>query len=236
MDVTNNRRQRGAAIVEATIALPVLLVVILAVIQFGFVYQAKATLNHAALQAARAGAVSNATPAAIRRGLAQGLAPLTSPDASLQGVAESVARIEGELLTDARIRILNPTREAFDDFAVEVDGVRELPNDRLHARDTEPGASGGLNIQDANLLRVEVTYGYELKVPLINGFISRLLGLTRDGDAFHQQLLHRNRLPITSTATVRMQSPVRLQRVARFACGSSSSRTICCWCRRARQR
>src|SRR5689334_4580479 len=137
MDVTRTsraRRQRGAAIVEATIALPLLLVVILAVIQFGFVYQAKATLNHAALQAARAGAVANATPAAIRRGLAQGLAPLTSPDASLQGVAASVARLEGELLTDARIRILNPTREAFDDFAVEIDGVRELPNDRLHAR------------------------------------------------------------------------------------------------------
>lgn len=209
MEVTKNRRQRGAAIVEATIALPVLLVVILALIQFGFVYQAKATLNHAALQAARAGAVSNATPAALRRGLAQGLAPLTSPDASLRGVAESIARIEGELLTDARIRVLNPTREAFDDFAVEVDGVRELPNDRLHARDPQPGASGGLNIQDANLLRVEITYGYELKVPLVNGFISRLLGLTRDSDAFHRQLLSRNRLPITSTATVRMQSPLR---------------------------
>lgn len=213
MDVTETTgrgcRQRGAAIVEATIALPVLLVVILAVIQFGFVYQAKATLNHAALLAARAGAVANATPDAIRHGLAQGLAPLTSPDASLQGVAAAVARVEGELLTDARIRILNPTREAFDDFAVEIDGVRELPNDRLHARDTRPGASGGLNVQDANLLRVEVTYGYELKVPLVNGFLSRLLQLTRDRDAFHQQLLRRNRLPITSTATVRMQSPLR---------------------------
>lgn len=202
-------RQRGAAIVEATIALPLLLVVILAVIQFGFVYQAKATLNHAALLAARAGAVANATPASIRHGLAQGLAPLTSPDASLEGVAESIARLEGQLLTDARVRILNPTREAFDDFAVEIDGVRELPNDRLHARDTRPGALGGLNIQDANLLRVEVTYGYELKVPLVNGFLSRLLRLTRDGDAFQQQLLRRLRLPITATATVRMQSPLR---------------------------
>lgn len=212
MDVTGNQRrisQRGAAIVEATIALPLLLVVILAMIQFGFVYQAKATLNHAALQAARAGAVANATPASIRHGLALGLAPLTSPDASLQGVAASVARLEGELLTDARVRILNPTREAFDDFAVETDGVRGLPNDRLHARDTRPGAGGGLNIQDANLLRVEITYGYELKVPLVNGFISRLLRLSRDGDAFQQQLLRRNRLPITATATVRMQSPLR---------------------------
>lgn len=213
MDVTGakgrGRWQWGAAIVEATIALPLLIVVILAAVQFGFAYQAKATLNHAALQAARAGAVSNAAPDAIRRGLAQGLAPLRSPDASLQGVAETVARIEGELLADARIRILNPTREAFDDFAVEVDGVRELPNDRLHVRDTRPGASGGLNIQDANLLRVEVTYGYELKAPLIGSLLPRLLSSARESDSFHQQLLRRNRLPITSTATVRMQSPLR---------------------------
>src|SRR5690606_24788315 len=167
MDVTGaksrTRRQWGAAIVEATIALPLLIVVILAAVQFAFVYQAKATLNHAALQAGRAGAVSNAAPSAIRRGLARGLAPLASPDASLQGVAEAAAKIESELLTDARIRILNPTREAFEDFAVDVDGVRELPNDRLHARSTQSGSNGGLNIQDANLLRVEITYGYELK-------------------------------------------------------------------------
>lgn len=211
MDVTGakGRRQGGAAIVEATIALPLLIVVILAAIQFGFVYQAKATLNHAALLAARAGAVAHASPAAIRRGLAQGLAPLRSPDASLQGAVAAIASVEAELLTDARLRILNPTRETFDDFAVEVDGVRELPNDRLHTRDTRPGASGGLNVQDANLLRVEVTYGYELKVPLVNGFIARLLSSTRERDPFHQQLLRRNRLPISATATVRMQSPLR---------------------------
>jgi FlaG/FlaF family flagellin (archaellin) len=162
MDVTTLskrvRRHRGAALVEAVIALPILIVVILAAIQFGFVYQSKATLNHAALQAARAGAVRNGEPAALRRGLALGLAPLSSPDASLQGAAEAVARTEASLLTDARIRILNPTRESFDDFATEVDGVRELPNDRLHTRSAAAGARGGLNIQDANLLRVEVTY------------------------------------------------------------------------------
>lgn len=204
------RRQRGAALAEAAIALPILIVVILAAIQFGFVYQAKATLNHAALLAARAGAVENGSPAAIRRGLAQGLAPLSSPDASLQGVAETVARIDAELLADARVRILNPTRESFEDFATEVDGVRELPNDLLHVRSTARGSRGELNIQDANLLRVEVTYGHELKVPLINGFVSRLsLLATRENDPFQQQLLRRNRLPITATATVRMQSPLR---------------------------
>ena len=215
MEVTRGsgcaRRQWGAAIVEAAIALPILIVVILAAIQFGLIYQAKATLNHATLQAARAGAVANADPNAIRHGLATGLAPLSSPDTSLRGVVEAVARNEAELLTDARVRILNPTQETFDDFAVDVDGVRELPNDRLHVRGSEVGVRGGLNIQDANLLRVEITYGYELKVPLINGFLSRLSLLSmREADSFAQQLLRRNRLPITATSTVRMQSPLRL--------------------------
>lgn len=214
MDVTTTtsraRRQLGAALAEAAIALPILIVVFLAAIQFGFVYQAKATLNHAVLQAARAGAVRNGEPAALRHGLALGLAPLSSPDASMQGAAEAVARIEAKLLTDARIRILNPTRESFDDFAIERDGVRELPNDRLHTLGTELGTRGGLNVQDANLLRVEVTYGYELKVPLVNGFLSRLSLLTTgEIDPFHEQLLRRNRLPISATATVRMQSPLR---------------------------
>jgi hypothetical protein len=206
-------RQRGVAMVETVIALPILLAVILGAIQFALIYQAKATLNHAALQAARAGAVEHADPDAIRRGLARGLAPLYSPPSSLSGYSATVARVYADVQTNARIRILNPTREAFEDFAEEVDGVEEIPNDRLHARSTTPGARSGLNIQDANLLRIEVTYGYELKVPIVNWFITRsLLALPgRSGyDAFEQQLLRRTMLPIVSTSTVRMQSPARL--------------------------
>ena len=63
--------QHGSAIVETVIALPILLVVILGAIQFGLIYEAKATLNHASLQAARAGAVNNAQPEALRNGLAK---------------------------------------------------------------------------------------------------------------------------------------------------------------------
>ncbi|MBB6094030.1 RHS repeat-associated protein [Povalibacter uvarum] len=207
-------RQRGAAIVEAVIALPILLAIILGAIQFGLIYQAKATLNFAGLQAARAGAVNNARPEAIRGGLARGLAPLYSPDSSVEGVARTIARINAALVTDARIRILNPTREAFADFGEDVEGVREIPNDRLHSRSTTLGALSGVNIQDANLLRVEVMYGYELQVPLVNAFIARFLLSTGERraafDAFQQQLLRRGRLPIVTTATVRMQSPARM--------------------------
>jgi hypothetical protein len=213
MRFTSSTRQRGTAIVETVIALPILLVVIFGIIQFALIYEAKATLNHAALQAARAGAVEHAQPEAIRSGLARGLAPLYSPDSSLQGYAATLARIEGELLRDARIRILNPTREAFTDFSEDVDGIREIPNDRLHARSTAIGPQSGLNIQDANLLRVQITYGYDLKVPIVNWFITRtLLALTgaQTYDRFERELLRRTLLPIIATSTVRMHSPARL--------------------------
>ncbi len=202
--------QRGTSIVETVIALPILLVFVLGAIQFALIYEAKATLNHASLQAARLGAVRNASPDAIRRGLARGLAALHSPESSLAAFARTRAGIEADLASDARIRILNPTREAFDDFAVEVDGQREIPNDRLHARDTTLGTRSGVSLQDANLLKVQITYGYELQVPLVNWFIARvLLGTGQGTDPFEQQLLRRTRLPIMATATVRMQSPAR---------------------------
>lgn len=208
----STKRHRGTAIVETVIALPILLAVILGAIQFALIYQAKATLNHASLQAARAGAVSNADPEAIRRGLARGLAPLYSPESSLHGLVTTVARVNAALVTDARVRVINPTREAFADFGEEVAGAREIPNDRLHARSTAIGAASGVNVQDANILKLEITYGHELKVPLVNWFISRLmLRPSRAGtDAFEQQLLRRMRLPIVAAATVRMQSPARL--------------------------
>jgi hypothetical protein len=138
---------------------------------------------------------------------------LYSPDSSFQGYQSTLASVTAAVAGDARVRILNPTQEAFADFSEEVEGVREIPNDRLHVRSTALGTQSGLNIQDANLLRVQVTYGYELNVPLVNWFITRTL-LAFDGDegydAFERQLLRRTRLPILSTSTVRMHTPARM--------------------------
>src|SRR5688572_15912434 len=84
--------QSGAAMVETLIALPILLTIVLGAVQFGLIYRAKATVNHGALQAARAGAVSNADLQAMQRGLASGLLPLYSPDDQLFGAIAEVAR------------------------------------------------------------------------------------------------------------------------------------------------
>ena len=203
------RAQRGAAIVETLIVMPVLVIVILGAIQMAMIYEAKATLNHATLQAARSGAVNNADINSIRAGLARGLLPLYSPDSSLAGLGRTLAV---EVLPDvalSRVRILNPTQEAFLDFGVNVSGVRQIPNDRLYLRPTTVGSRSGLTIQDANILRVQVLYGYELKVPVVRWVFRLALQLGPGLDATELAMLATNRLPMMATATVRMQTPAR---------------------------
>jgi TadE-like protein len=207
--------QNGAAMVESLIALPILLAIITAAVQFGLIYRAKATVNHATLQAARAGAVSNADLQAMQRGLAGGLLPLYAPDDGLVGAIAEVAR---DVTLNSSVRILNPTREAFADFSenLTIDNrvERAIPNDALERRPTTTGSRSGLNIQDANLLRVEVRYGFELSVPVAGRLITtvtRFANLARGQvDPFEQLMLAQGRLPIVATSTVRMQTPAKM--------------------------
>lgn len=205
-------QQRGAAMIETIVALPVLWLVIGGAIELGLLFQAKATLNHATLQAARAGMVNHASPSALQEGLARGLLPLYSPPSSTTGVQQTlISKVLPDVQTHSRIRILNPTQEAFTDFGVIEDGQLELPNDELHRAPPTTGDLSNVNVQDANLLKVEVVYGAPLRVPFVAELITRTLNLanTSQFDAFEQGLLASGRLPILATATVRMQSPAR---------------------------
>lgn len=204
------RRQRGAVLAETVVVLPVLALLGLSVMQWAFIYEAKSALNHATFMATRAGTTNQADPAAIRLELARSLAPLYSPDRNLAGLLRARARAAADIALSARLRILNPTREAFDDFGVDSqrDGVREIPFERLHVADTRVGPASGVNIQDANLLKLEVVYGYELKVPFAGPVIATLASWF-NRDPYARTLLARGRLPILATATVRMQSAAR---------------------------
>lgn len=80
------------------------------------------------------------------------------------------------------------------------------------------GRTSGLSIQDANVLKIRVTYAYQLKVPLMQ-FVFRSVmcsfdtgftawgrgGGPRDQDC--TQYYDRGRVPITAYATVQMQNP-----------------------------
>ncbi|NBY68825.1 MAG: hypothetical protein EBQ58_08380 [Betaproteobacteria bacterium] len=167
--------QRGQTMVEYLIILPVLLLLVLGVIQFALIYQAKSTLNYATFMGARQGALKNASMFSVMDGVAGGMTPLfmrTTDAAAIQDLAKAriIAAIEIFNPLTAKVEILSPTQEAFDEFMV--DG--EIPNDNLMYRSSDPGKESGMSIQDANLLKVRVTYCVKLVVPFVDRVIYAL--------------------------------------------------------------
>lgn len=185
--------QRGATLVEFLIVLPVLLGLTLGALQLALIYEAKISVNYATLMAARAGAVSSADPRAMGEAFTAALSPLRS------GKQPSENDLDNTIL-----RVLNPTREAFVDHAQVIEGRVSIPNSRLHVRDPDPATLSGVNIQDANLLKVMVLYGFKLHVPLVRESLLTLASVGASSDEL--QLLQAGRLPVLATATVRMQS------------------------------
>ena len=167
--------QRGQTMVEYLIILPALLLLVLGVIQFALIYQAKSTLNYATFMGARQGALKNASMFSVMDGVAGGMTPLfmrTTDAAAIQDLAKAriIAAIEIFNPLTAKVEILSPTQEAFDEFMV--DG--EIPNDNLMYRSSDAGENSGMSIQDANLLKVRVTYCVKLVVPFVDRVIYAL--------------------------------------------------------------
>jgi hypothetical protein len=125
------------------------------------------------------------------------------------------------------VKRLSPPDSAFNTFGFNVDDgngnqVLAIPNDSLEYRTY--ASQSGLSIQDANEFRIKVVYAYELKVPLMKTvFRSVMCGLDTGVNAFGRGNLdatvvketanldcfnyyNQGRVPITSYATVQMQS------------------------------
>lgn len=168
------RQERGMAAVEFAVIFPALVMMVFGVIQTAFLYQGKATLNHATMLAARAGALHNGDVNEMRNALARGLAPMFAGRASAEGFAEALVKATAETASASKlvsIEVLNPTAGAFKDFGRDrLDGVagKELPNDTLNYRTTAAGADSKVSVQDANLLHIRVTYCFRLIVPVID--------------------------------------------------------------------
>ncbi len=189
----------------------ILIVVILAAIQFGFVYQAKATLNHAALQAARAGAVSNgaarchSTWARARAGATSALRMLRykasrklshasrASCSLMRAFASSIPRVRRSTISPSKSMGFASCRTIDCTFA-STSAWRSRRTQ--HSRRESAARRGHIWI------RAKGSAGRRVSV-------RGCRCSAREGDPFHQQLLRRNRLPITATATVRMQSPLR---------------------------
>lgn len=164
-----NRRQAGQATIEYLYVLPILLILLLGSLQFIFIYEAKQTLNYATFAGTRNGALNNGKMVAIQDGVVSGLAPLFVHDETQQALKDARKLAYAELTNNklARIEILSPTSSALGEYA---NSNGQIPNDNLMYRPTDVGSSG-MSVQDANLLKVRVTYCVRLIVPIVNRMI-----------------------------------------------------------------
>ena len=204
------RSQSGATMVEFIIAAPAVLFLGLGSVQAGLIYHGKTTLNYATFEAARAGAVDHALLDGMKNELGYRLAPLMGGDGTAEKAAEAIAMsiASVNLPLQTKLEILNPTAEAFDDWgeiSLEA-GVRVIPNSHLrnrHGARNQIGAASGLNLHDANLLKIKVTHGFKMKIPFIAGIFSKIM---LEADPTNGPYYALKQIPITSVVTVRMQN------------------------------
>lgn len=230
------RRHAGAVIAEMIVAFPTTLMIGLTVMQVGLAFHAKNNLNFAVQEAARAGARSYASNAAIDAGLVRAMTAYYGGGRDLNELTQALARAAGDLTPQAvRIEILSPTRESFEDYHSDAlrtqlrndpdlaprfsNNERVLPLarpgfDPCASRPPEPcdpaRNRSGQTLQDANLLKLRLTYGIprEKQVPLLGRFFTwALVRAGNDTDAFRTALVQGGRIPIVVHTTVRMETP-----------------------------
>jgi len=203
------RAASGQSMVEFIIAAPVLLFLILFIVQFVLLYRIKATLDYAALEAARAGAVHGADKGEMKNGLARGMTPLFAHKTSVTELETAYVKSKAEMALFGKVEVINPTRSAWNEHKEkQYNGKYALPNDSLAFRSDSIGRSG-VSVQDANILKIRVTYQAPLVVPFVSWVLKGKSEYLKS-DTFEGSPLNpiTDRLPIESYAIVRMQSPI----------------------------
>ena len=207
-------RERGSAMVEFALVGPVITLLGMAILQYSLLFFAKNQINHAGFMAARAGAMANANIAIVKQAYVRALIPLYGGGNSSQDLQQAFDKADEDVSANARIEIINPTKESFDDWQDHAlretigNGRRVISNSGLPFRNPSViGANSGQSIQDANLFRIRIIHGYEMKVPLINNVIQFMLTWSDDGkNPFVSELYKNHRIPVMTHVTLQMQS------------------------------
>jgi uncharacterized membrane protein (UPF0127 family) len=197
---------KGASMVEAAIAIPILLFCVLITIQIGLLWHAKFAVSHAALVATRQASLHHGSNTAIRDGLVYGLLPLVGKTENIQelttGLFRSGAEItQGIAMGWIRWEVLSPTRQSFLDWGEPADpmlsdgatpGEIEIPAAALPAisQRRQPrsgvltrldglpvGSSSGQTLVDANNLKVYFQVGIPLRLPVVGKLLAKTLAL-----------------------------------------------------------
>jgi hypothetical protein len=192
--------ERGSVALEWLLTLPIVLLVGLTVVQLGLVYHARQALRYALHEAVRSASLNHAQPAALRAGLARGLAPwlygADDPVEHRQNEVRAQLHLKhGELAGWIWLEQLSPHAESFRDWAEPasdgrgqmIPGMLEIPHDLLDARarrisphsgvngqrSGEPvGRASGQTLREANVLRVRLQYGVPLVVPVVGRLLA----------------------------------------------------------------
>lgn len=173
---------------------PTVLFLLLNLIQYGLLYHSKSQLNYAAFEAARAGTTQNADPAAIRTAFARAMTGYYGGGTSSAELAASYAKAVADATpAHARIEILTPTKESFDDYhstllaARMKTSARVIPNTNLAYLDCPvdvPGCNkdpktnrSEQTLADVNLLKLWITWGIppNKQIPLAGRFMNWVL-------------------------------------------------------------
>ena len=228
------RLQEGQAMVEMVVVIFTVLLLLLGILQFALVYNAKSVLNYATFEAARMGAVNHGSPEAMKYALAQKLAAARPSPANTQLLDSAYARLQAsqalmieEIESNENVCIerISPMASSGHWGAVASGSGydQEIPNSHLLYRENTPDSGQGISIQDANLLKIRVTYCHPLVVPVISTTIKRLMLASyanTDPDPiegwqvpvleqFERSCYERDRMPIEAQAIARMQTPIR---------------------------
>jgi TadE-like protein len=194
---------------------PAITILGMAVLQYSLMFFAKNQINHAAFMAARAGSVAHATIDSIEAAYIRALIPLYGGGENSQELMASHAKVVADMRPDTlRVEVLNPTQESFDDFAKDPNlnalfNSRAIPNTAIAFRPDldQVGPTSGQTLQDANLLKVRITHGYEPKVWLLGMIHSKYLSWMDTGrDKFVSQLIASGRIPMVTHVAIEMQS------------------------------
>lgn len=172
--------QRGQSLVEYLIIFPTLILLVMGAIQFGLLYQIKSQVNYATFAAARQGSLKNGDATAIKDAFGAAMTPIftNKPDFTGMMRGRAVGAIEAFNPMVTSIERISPPNSVKEDFAEDDpagSSSKFVPNDNLQYRSTNTGAKSGLSIQDANILKIRVTYCAKLIVPVANVAIYSLM-------------------------------------------------------------
>ncbi|MBI5926297.1 MAG: DUF192 domain-containing protein [Aquabacterium sp.] len=228
-------KERGAALVEFAVVGPLITLFGLGTAQYGLLFNAKNMVNHSAFMAARAGSFGNANIDTIRTAYIRGLIPLYGGVKNVGDIAPLLTKIGEDTVGHIKIEVLSPTKESFEDWndprlqkLLDTKGKRVIPNRNLARNLSDKSAlmalgvnhtvsniennwvksKSGQSLQDANILKLRITHGYEPKVPVMKTiYMAYLRWLNTEPAAdFRTLQIESGRIPIVSHVTVQMQT------------------------------